>query len=211
MIASREYVKDLITKVLRKKDEYLDLTAAEIRPYGNQSVRIHTGINIDDISDPVYEIKINPITIPQFLTFGFTAYRDENTDTFRVIDNSGKFLVYNFVKAGGGGTSIGSYTKGMEMTIIFKQGLLKVNSESYTFSQSPYANHYNSEIIFADGGLSTTAILYYYGKLYDGDKLLMHLIPKRRNSDNVVGFYDLVSKRFFEPPVSCNGRYYGVL
>lgn len=48
------------------------------------------------------------------------------------------------------------------------------------------------------GGFSTGAIGYIYEcSLYDDNILVRNLIPAKRNSDNEVGMYDLVSNTFF--------------
>jgi hypothetical protein len=37
----------------------------------------------------------------------------------------------------------------------------------------------------------------YYTKMWKNGTLVRYLIPAKRNSDNVVGMYDTVSKTFF--------------
>lgn len=46
--------------------------------------------------------------------------------------------------------------------------------------------------------VSYTKVSYF--KVSDGDTVLMELIPARRNSDSVVGMYDLVSNNFLTSP-----------
>lgn len=46
--------------------------------------------------------------------------------------------------------------------------------------------------------ISYTKVSYF--KVSDGDTVLMELIPARRNSDSVVGMYDLVSNNFLTSP-----------
>jgi hypothetical protein len=46
---------------------------------------------------------------------------------------------------------------------------------------------------FVGGGVSK----WYEYKVIDGDKVIQHFIPCKRNSDNVYGMYDLVTGSFF--------------
>lgn len=77
---------------------------------------------------------------------------------------------------------------------VYVDGVLKgqtTNTYTYSSSQSTIqifkaarANYYSSYKL-------------YEFKLYDGDELVRHFIPTKRNSDDVIGLYDIIGKSFY--------------
>ena len=73
----------------------------------------------------------------------------------------------------------------------------------YTATQETFMGNATFLIgaMYSQGSIATNTMFYgdVYGfKLWqDGTNLSMNLIPAKRNSDNVVGMYDIVSGRFF--------------
>jgi len=75
-----------------------------------------------------------------------------------------------------------------------QNSLIIFDSETYyflkpNFNQSSVTN--NIYILRGQGRL-------YYLRIYDNDTLIRDFIPARRNSDRVIGMYDLVTRTFFE-------------
>lgn len=86
---------------------------------------------------------------------------------------------------------------------LYKDGTL-VGSSTYGTYQCP-----NNLAIFANlqgdpevvGGIYLKGKLYSF-KIYDNGTLIRDLVPCKRNSDNVVGLYDMVNDTFYSSPSS---------
>lgn len=70
--------------------------------------------------------------------------------------------------------------------------------ETYTVSST--SDTYNFWLLSSnrDGYYASYCQISYF-KVSTGDAMLMELIPARRNSDSVIGMYDLVSNKFITP------------
>ena len=77
---------------------------------------------------------------------------------------------------------------------VYVDGVLKFTSQNtYTYN----ASQSNIYIFKAARANYYSSYQLYDFQLYDGDDLVRHFIPSKRNSDNVVGLYDMVTKTFF--------------
>ena len=70
--------------------------------------------------------------------------------------------------------------------------------ETYTVSST--SDTYNFRLLssYRDDYYASYCQISYF-KVSTGDAMLMELIPAKRNSDSVVGMYDLVSNKFITP------------
>ncbi len=63
------------------------------------------------------------------------------------------------------------------------RGTINTSNTVYIFGRNNTSNYLKAQV--------------YYYKIYNDDNIVRDFIPAQRNSDNVVGMYDTVSKQFF--------------
>ena len=81
-----------------------------------------------------------------------------------------------------------------------KNSDLQVNDEifSWTGSENTFSSTQQLRLFGVVDASNRYAIINMYGlRISEGDVLIRDFIPAKRNSDNVVGMYDTVSKTFF--------------
>lgn len=78
---------------------------------------------------------------------------------------------------------------------LYKNGtLIASNSTSFNHSANTLSTH-----IFGrnySSGRNLTSIKLYSAKIYEGSTLVRHYIPARRQSDNALGLYDILTDTF---------------
>ena len=79
--------------------------------------------------------------------------------------------------------------------------LTKDGTKLTTYSWTGELNRYNSIALFCNHTTNSfsqkASVAYKYFKIKDEAGLLFYGIPVKRNSDQVLGMYDLISKQFF--------------
>lgn len=117
--------------------------------------------------------------------WGFGDYSPQGTGTYRksiagmegeIVTNSMNYMNCRYCTVDGV-----KYDDSM-----FTRTLAEITYPIYVFCANAYgtANYFNNAKI-------------YYAKFSYVDKLIMHLVPAKRNSDNEIGFLDMISKQFF--------------
>lgn len=86
-------------------------------------------------------------------------------------------------------------------TIDFNKNVLKIDDVSYTYSSQTFTSEYNC-IIFGATGYSGkpsgfTSMKLYSFKVYDNGTLVRDFVPAKRNSDNAIGLFDNINKKFY--------------
>ena len=148
------------------------------------------------------EVKFNNSKKTSFV-FGSRWSQSPNYDTFGIYTSSSGITSVQHGAAGqaGGTTSIGDV---LNQDTIVEIGLnkIKVNdSTEYSYTRGSISTTLQM-YLFADnqynGSAAETMIgkIYYFRAWQDG-ALVADFVPAQRNSDNVVGMYDTVSKTFF--------------
>ena len=82
---------------------------------------------------------------------------------------------------------------------VAENGKQTINGTEYTESTvSSWGNVYNFKLagVSAVGQVQSTSAKYYLCQIWENGVLAMDLVPAKRNSDSVVGMYDLVSGSF---------------
>ena len=94
-----------------------------------------------------------------------------------------------------------NYTTGVPYTIISEMTnnsiMLSVNDIQNSYSGSMNGFPEEEVVLFRLCGHYVIYARLYYTKMWKNGTLVRYLIPAKRNSDNVVGMYDTVSKTFF--------------
>ena len=85
-------------------------------------------------------------------------------------------------------------------TLLFDNGGNYWNNDWLTYIEIPYNMYlFGFDIAGSDsvvGGVEGYIRIYSYSVANAGNALIQNLVPARRNSDNVLGMYDTVSKTF---------------
>lgn len=79
-----------------------------------------------------------------------------------------------------------------------KDRVMTINGKKYASGTTEDTSNWLLFRANYNSGYYTKNSVYYF-KVCDGDTVLMELIPAKRNSDSVVGMYDLVSNKFITP------------
>lgn len=76
----------------------------------------------------------------------------------------------------------------------------RITMAGATYTVSSTSDTYNFRLLssYRDDYYASYCQISYF-KVSTGDAMLMELIPAKRNSDSVVGMYDLVSNKFITP------------
>lgn len=161
------------------ENEYEELEY--IQGAGTQYIRTDLIQNIDD--KIIIDLSYTPSTLSGWFggnaytqvqvnsTNGFTA----NTHSFVLVEYKDK-TEYIHIN--------GTLKKTYGWSTATGYGGIKICLFALGTSSTQVSSNYSSGKIF-------------YAKLYKNDKLIHNLIPSKRKSDNVIGMYDLVSKKFF--------------
>lgn len=119
--------------------------------------------------------------------------------------NNGIIRMLNPNRVGWGGTQSGSLvtiTSGVDVDVFydiyFNKNEISINDTivATTTSSGDWQSDYNMYLFRRNTSGSATFPFYgriYYFKVWDGDTLIQNLIPCRRESDGVVGMYDLAA------------------
>lgn len=150
-------------------------------------------------TDYTYELDITPTKIGGFYSYmGFMA--NGNIPRAGIHEYSGTFML-------GANTTTQSSTAPVvnERVVLkghFKSGAQKlykngtlIASNATTFNHN--ANTLSTHIFGRNySGRNLTSIKLYSAKIYEGSTLVRHYIPVRRQSDNVLGLYDILTNTF---------------
>lgn len=168
---------------------------------------IDTGITPD--TDTVVYVKLRPLEITGNVLFGYYSGNDQ-TD-WRLFNYSG--TCYFDLPGGGGqeGRRISGSQLFANQDYFFELGnfyvknanngvsILSGSSASYTGARSLTLGNYNNTAF--------AMVRWYYVGIYSGATKVAELIPCKREYDNAIGMYDLVSDSFIEN--SGSGAYAG--
>ena len=108
------------------------------------------------------------------------------------------YIGYDGQGGGTGSVITGNHVIKLEKNIAYLDGAV-FSSYTYTAFQVNYPlflfgqNRAGTFFSNADVGICCE-----YCKIYDGETLVMHLVPAKRNRDSVIGMYDIVSDVFYE-------------
>lgn len=138
---------------------------------------------------------------------GGTSYTSQNN--FSITYLNSKYAIYCDGAAGNGNYAWngGSITNKNVYTIIYNglnvaptiNGSAMTQITAHTLIQNtPTVTTYMFGRNTEGGGITTLDhIKMFYCKIWSNNRLLRYFIPSKRNSDNVIGMYDLVSNTFF--------------
>lgn len=132
----------------------------------------------------------------------YGAYKAEANNTFRIIryNSNTALAAYSNTKAGGGVCHTLSQSIYQHFTTVHTINTVSYNEIEYSFSPGT-AGTATSGVTFyvmAQAADSCVAkIKLWYFRLSESDELKVWLVPAKRNSDNVIGMYDLVRKSFY--------------
>lgn len=113
-------------------------------------------------------------------------------------------------RVGWGGTTAGSLitittptVANTQYNIRFDGRVISINDTVVATSTStdPWSANFNAYVFARNtaGTMSSGFVgRFYYFRMYDGDTLALDLIPCRRESDGMVGMYDIVNNEFHE-------------
>ena len=129
----------------------------------------------------------------------FTSYKDEDTESTRIITSSGSsvnVLAYFLSKAGAGGTGMNNVTKALTDV---REGYIniskaKVNAVEVKLNRASTTTKCENPVKLF--GYNTRC--WYFSAL-DNGVYTHHYLPCRRTADGVVGLWDAVAKSFVEP------------
>ena len=111
----------------------------------------------------------------------------------------------NVYSAGNGAVSSVDALNRKLIDVTFNENSLSYTIDNNTFSKASSASSSISYTLFAGRNTKTGMSYYSKAKIYEvtikeNDKIIMHLIPCYRKSDNVNGLYDVVGGEFFTDP-----------
>lgn len=147
-----------------------------------------------------FEMKVMPKNDMGVANFGniFGAKYAENSQGIAVstYGESGKgYLLY------GNNNYVPELTKNVFQTISLKNGIFTFpDRDQITISAADFNTGCSLNIFalnFNGTRENSASCRMYYFKLYDGSKLIKHLVPCRHNSDNAVGMYDILNHVFY--------------
>jgi len=130
-----------------------------------------------------------------------SVYKDEEINTYRVIfdkTDGQRFLLSGNSKAGGGNKTVdGAINEIYEATL--KNGSVVFDGVTYEtpIKGTALPNDVLLTMFGSTTGRSCSKARIYSVKATKDGVLRANYIPARRNSDNVLGMYDLVSGQFF--------------
>jgi len=86
-----------------------------------------------------------------------------------------------------------------DFIVKFGNGILDIDNVNYAqLSTDTFQDTLNLCLFVRNGGSSYISGRIYYFKIYEDNTLVRDFIPCKRNNDNAVGLYDLVSNTFYE-------------
>ena len=93
------------------------------------------------------------------------------------------------------------HTWSLNINSNHKVYLVKDGTKLTEYSWTGSIDRYNSIALFCNHTTSSfsqkASVAYKYFKIKDNNKVVFWCIPARRNSDSVLGMYDLVTDTFF--------------
>jgi hypothetical protein len=153
---------------------------------------------VDSSDDLEVQTKIKPLGFIRAYRQVFGAYRDEQSNTFRLIQGHGNVVWYFHANtvAGGGGTleftSILPYNAWS--TVMLKRWQYSVNGTTNSITKQTQGNVYNGNMKVASVDMRCR---YAYFQMYKGGVLVFDGIPVIAPSGQGA-LYDRVSKRLIE-------------
>lgn len=111
--------------------------------------------------------------------------------------HNNEIRAYYFSTAGSGDfNSTSSYTTSNNPVYVeFDKHTLNINGSAISSFDTKNTSSSSPLYIFQNDGSTTNMNMYYFG-IYENGALVHYYVPVKRNSDNVVGMYNLVSKTF---------------
>lgn len=126
----------------------------------------------------------------------FSAYTGENNRTYRIVrngNNTTNVLLYNGAKASGGGVSYTFAANNRYKISLYHDYTYNINGTTGNLNSTSGTANTASMKVFGTG----KALLRFHSfKLVKNGNTAIDLVPAMRDSDNVVGMYDLVSNTF---------------
>lgn len=96
--------------------------------------------------------------------------------------------------------TITSLSVNKAVNVSIRGNIWKTSLFEHTFEESVFETPYNLSL-FAQNCKPASGfdgcLKIYFTQIYDKDKLIKDFIPAKRISDNVVGMYDKISRKFF--------------
>ena len=120
----------------------------------------------------------------------FSAYTNEQSDTYRIIRNSNsntQVLVHNGTRSQGQGTGV-SVQLNTLYTIEIYPTYITMNNVQTVFDKNGHGNKNT-------GSMKLTRMRYYYFQVIKGNDIILDLIPVRIDTTGYM--YDKVSKQLF--------------
>ncbi len=131
----------------------------------------------------------------------FTTKNDSTNGQFSVFESTNalgdKYFALTYGKVSSSQIKFGVTSSFNKSKFVLAGGVLTVDNGAQTVMSSQAGQEFNTMHniwLFGreDTDLSNVAtVKMYYFKIYDGDTLVCNLVPAKRNSDNVIGMYDL--------------------
>ncbi len=90
------------------------------------------------------------------------------------------------------------YNNGTEVCNAHSESINRPSAEDLIFSIDYSMFMFANNSSGSPTSISTNNTEIYYCKIWNGDTLVRDFIPVKRDSDNAIGMYDLVTKTFFE-------------
>ena len=164
---------------------------------------INTGVQTSSTQRIEYDVRLDHVMSngeSQILGAGGTT--DGTLYSFRFEPGANIKIVYTPSAGGYIDTNIPQDTNRHRLILDLKNKFASVDGTTFNFSSLPSGQTY-SQYLFAYSRKGTADTQYgfkgkmYGAKIYDNGTLVRDMIPALRNSDNVVGMYDMVSHTFF--------------
>ncbi len=130
--------------------------------------------------------------------YGNYANEPSNTTRLTLSNTDNRLIVSNNSKAGGG-SYVFDAARNYRHVVVSSFGKVTVDGNTMTTSEVQGDNNSRLIALFTNSvstsGTDIGMIIYSFS-IKNNDAYVLNLIPAKRNSDNVVGMYDLVSNTF---------------
>jgi hypothetical protein len=180
-----------------------DFAAAHGMPYvqvayieTDNNCQFSTGVDSSD--DLEVQTKIKPLGFIRAYRAVFGTYKDESSNTFRIIQAEGSSAWYFYANtiAGSGNTTVSASVLPYNAwsTVMLKRWQYSVNGTTNSITKQTKGSVYNGDMKVAAVDMRCR---YAYFKMYKGGVLVFDGIPVIAPSGQGA-FYDRVSKRLIE-------------
>ena len=181
-------------KVRGLPDEYTRLQYIE----SNGSQVINTGISVGTSYGLKTAVKLQ-LTTTDTSERAIWGPRDY-CGGYEVYFSNGKYVGF-YRKSGQAVYVPVNYTTGVPYTITTEMTsnsmTINVNGVQRQYSGTVSAADSNNITLFGMCGKYRISARVYYANMWNNNVLVRRFIPAKRNSDNVVGMWDMVTKTFF--------------